>query len=196
MNYHDIKTNNMDNGDGLRVVVWLSGCNHKCKGCQNPETWDPNSGKLFGEKEKEYIFKELEKDYISGITLTGGDPIHPNNVYEVYELIKEIKDKFYKKTVWIYTGYDIGYMFKLDIPYDFLLYIDILVTGVFIEQIRDTSLMWRGSANQLVIDINKTIDFEKVGFDFNKKFKIVSHIELESQVEKIFTDIRNTVIYE
>ena len=95
----------MNNGSGLRVVLWLSGCNHHCKNCQNPQTWDVNSGILFDKSAKEELFRELGKDYISGITLTGGDPLHENNLDEVISLIKEIRERFPSKTIWLYTGY-------------------------------------------------------------------------------------------
>lgn len=133
MNYHAITYPDQNNGSGLRVVLWLSGCSHKCKGCQNPQTWDANSGILFDESAKEELFRELDKDYISGLTLTGGDPLFESNLDDVLELVTEVNKRYNrtqyiddnnrinhnilnvsvnkirisstKKTIWIYTGY-------------------------------------------------------------------------------------------
>ena len=95
----------MLNGDGLRVVLWVSGCNHCCEECQNPITWDPNGGIPFNQEAKEELFKELGKSYVSGITLSGGDPLHPANRLDIRALLHEIREKFPTKTIWLYTGY-------------------------------------------------------------------------------------------
>ena len=105
MNYHNITYPDMNNGEGLRVVLWLSGCSHKCRGCQNPQTWDADSGIQFDESAKEELFRELGKDYISGLTLTGGDPLFDCNLEDVLELVNSIRKSFPQKTIWIYTGY-------------------------------------------------------------------------------------------
>ena len=94
----------MLNGDGLRVVLWVAGCNHCCRECQNPITWDPDGGLLFDEAAKQEIFEQLEKPYISGITFSGGDPMHPVNRADVRELMQEIREKYPTKTIWMYTG--------------------------------------------------------------------------------------------
>lgn len=135
MNYHDITYPDMNNGDGLRVVLWLSGCSHRCKGCQNPQTWDINSGIPFDELAKEELFRELDKDYISGLTLTGGDPLYEGNLYDILNLVNEVNkqynitqhiDKFRtrnnnilnqdnnkiylslpNKSIWLYSGYKV-----------------------------------------------------------------------------------------
>ncbi len=93
----------MLNGDGLRVVLWVAGCNHCCRECQNPITWDPNGGLPFTEKEENEIFSELEKSYVSGITFSGGDPLHPANISAVTRLAKKIRAKYPTKTIWLYT---------------------------------------------------------------------------------------------
>lgn len=95
----------MLNGDGLRVVLWLSGCSHNCYKCQNPQTHDPNSGILFDEKAEEELFRELSKDYISGLTLTGGDPLHENNLDGVLKIVNRFRLLLPNKTIWLYTGY-------------------------------------------------------------------------------------------
>ncbi|MBE7026372.1 MAG: anaerobic ribonucleoside-triphosphate reductase activating protein [Ruminococcaceae bacterium] len=158
MRYHDITTDDMKNGSGLRVVLWVSGCEHKCPGCHNPVTWDINDGLLFDDAAKSELFSELEKSYISGVTFSGGDPLHTQNRKEVGELICEIKEKFPKKTIWLYTGYNYDNIWTLD----FMDKIDVLVDGRYDEELRDTKLHWRGSANQRVIDIKKTISEGKI----------------------------------
>ena len=105
MNYHNITTDDMLNGDGLRVVLWTAGCTHKCEGCHNPITWDVQGGLLFDDNAKTEIFHELEKDYISGITFSGGDPLHPANCQAITDLAKELRSRFPQKTIWLYTGF-------------------------------------------------------------------------------------------
>lgn len=107
MNYHTITYPDQNNGDGLRVVLWLSGCSHHCYNCQNPQTWNPDSGIPFDESAKQEIFNELSKDYISGITFSGGDPLHENNLNEVLKLVQQIRISFPEKTIWLYTGFKI-----------------------------------------------------------------------------------------
>ncbi len=158
MRYHNITKDDMLNGDGLRVVLWVSGCTHCCKECHNPITWDPNSGILFDEAAKMEIFAELEKDYISGVTFSGGDPLHINNTFEITELAKEMKEKYPGKTIWLYTGSVWEEIQHLDI----VKYIDILVDGEFELEKFDANLHWRGSANQRVIDVPETIRASKI----------------------------------
>ena len=156
MRYHNITKDDMLNGDGLRVVLWVAGCNHCCKECQNPLTWDPNGGLLFDEEAKNELMAEIEKPYISGITFSGGDPLHPANELDVRNLIEEIKEKFPDKTIWLYTGdvwenlYD-----KATVKN-----IDILVDGEFIIDQKDVNLLWKGSKNQRVIDVQATLNSE------------------------------------
>ena len=143
----------MLNGDGLRVVLWLAGCNHRCKDCQNPETWDEFGGLPFDDYAKEEIFAELDKDYISGITFSGGDPLFPQNRKQVGELMCEIHKKYPNKTIWCYTGYT----FEQIKDWEYLKYIDVLVDGPFIPGMKDLGLKWKGSSNQRVIDVKKTL---------------------------------------
>ena len=105
MQYHNITKDDMLNGDGLRVVLWVAGCGHACPGCHNPITWDAEGGLLFDQAAKAELFTELGKDYISGITFSGGDPLFPGNREEISELCHEIRQKFPDKTIWLYTGY-------------------------------------------------------------------------------------------
>ena len=173
MNYHNITYPDRNNGDGLRVCLWLSGCSHHCKGCQNPQTWNPNSGIPFDENAKKELFEELEKDYISGITLTGGDPLNEYNVRHLYLLLKEVKEKFSNKTIWLYTGYTFEHIMNLKEHWEFctqtgtymfsiLEMCDVLVDGEYKEELRDITLKWRGSSNQRVIDVQESLKQNEV----------------------------------
>lgn len=153
MRYHDITKADMKNGDGLRVVLWLSGCGHHCKGCQNPVTWDPDDGLLFDEAAENELFEALRDPYISGITFSGGDPFYPGNRQEVERLMRDIKYNFPEKTIWCYTGYT----WEECKTYSILQYIDVLVDGRYEEEKRDTKLMWKGSSNQRVIDVQASL---------------------------------------
>ncbi len=153
MRYHNITKDDMLNGDGLRVVLWVAGCTHKCKECQNPITWDINGGLEFGDSEKQEIFDQLDQSYISGITFSGGDPLHPQNRQPVYELAKEIKEKYPHKTIWLYTGF-LWEEIK-DLP--IVPYLDVLVDGEFKIELLDPKLYWKGSSNQRVIDVPATL---------------------------------------
>ena len=154
MQYHNITKDDMLNGDGLRVVLWVAGCTHGCKECQNPVTWDPNSGILFDESAKQEIFEQLEKAYISGITFSGGDPLYVQNISEVTKLAKEIKEKYPTKTIWLYTGSTWEQIQTMKL----MKYVDVLVDGEFEVDKKDATLHWKGSSNQKVIDVQKTLE--------------------------------------
>ena len=158
MRYHNITTDDMLNGDGLRVVLWVAGCSHCCKECQNPVTWDPNGGLPFDEAARQELFEQLEKPYISGITFSGGDPLYYGNVKDVTALAKEIREKFPDKTVWMYTGTLWESVSDLEV----MQYVDVLVDGEFEIDKKDNKLHWKGSANQRVIDVPATLSGEKV----------------------------------
>lgn len=152
MRYHNITKDDMLNGDGLRVVLWVAGCSHRCPGCHNPVTWDPDGGLPFDEEAKQEIFTELDKDYVSGITFSGGDPLHERNIDGATALAKEIRERYPHKTIWLYTGYTWKEIRALEI----VKYLDVLVDGRFEESKKDINLHWRGSANQFVIDVKNT----------------------------------------
>lgn len=143
----------MLNGDGLRVVLWVAGCAHACPGCHNPVTWDPEGGLPFDEAARQEIYEELEKDYVSGITFSGGDPLHPANMQGVTELARQIRSDFPDKTIWLYTGSTWDEVRDLEM----IRYVDVLVDGPFREDEKDSALHWKGSANQQVIDVQKTL---------------------------------------
>ena len=144
----------MLNGDGLRVVLWVAGCTHCCKGCHNSVTWDPDGGLPFDEEAKQEIFEQLDKSYISGITFSGGDPLHAANRLEVRNFMAEIKQKYPDKTIWLYTG---DSWEKIQ-HYAIMQYVDILVDGEFEIDKKDNKLLWKGSSNQRVIDVQKSLN--------------------------------------
>ena len=153
MRYHNITKDDMLNGDGLRVVLWVAGCSHCCKECHNPITWDPDGGLLFDEAAKQEIFEQLEHSYISGITFSGGDPLHSANRLDVRNLMAEIREKYPDKTIWLYTGYE----WKDVWHYPMMKYVDVVVDGEFKIGLKDTNLLWKGSSNQKVINVQETL---------------------------------------
>ena len=157
MNYIKIDTCNMNNGDGLRCVVWLSGCNHHCKNCFNPETWDFNAGKVFDDKAKQFLFEQLSKPYIKGLTLSGGHPLEKPNRDTIYCLLKEVKEKFPLKDIWMYTGYKWEDIQNIREIQRILTLVDVLVDGPYIDEQRDITLAFRGSKNQRIIDVQRTL---------------------------------------
>ncbi len=156
MRYHNITKDDMLNGDGLRVVLWVAGCSHCCEGCQNPSTWDPNGGLLFDDDAREEIFAELRKPYISGVTFSGGDPMYCSNYQDIKNLATSIKEMFPTKNIWMYTG-DVWENLRTD---PIIKLIDVLVDGEFHIEERDALLLWKGSANQRVIDVVATLASE------------------------------------
>jgi anaerobic ribonucleoside-triphosphate reductase activating protein len=158
MRYHNITKDDMLNGTGLRVVLWVSGCTHACAECQNPVTWDLQGGIPFDEKAKEELFLELQKDYIEGITLSGGDPLHPANRDEIGELIKEIHTRFPSKSIWLYTGFTWDEISELP----FVTLIDVLVDGRYQKESANHSLHWKGSSNQKIIQAKDTLSEGRV----------------------------------
>lgn len=160
MNYHNITKDDMKNGDGIRVVLWVAGCEHYCHECHNKQTWSYESGIYFDDLALDELRKELSKSYVSGITFSGGDPLAPRNREEVLNIIKWVREYFPDKTIWVYTGY----------KYEQLLFegnhlavaiiknTDVLVDGEYKNHLRDTNLKWRGSSNQRVIDVKKSLE--------------------------------------
>lgn len=173
MNYMQIEKASVANGKGIRTVLWVSGCSLHCKGCQNPESWDFNAGKPFDDKAKQKLFCYLENPYIQGITFSGGHPLDYKNAYTIYELILEIKEKYPQKDIWLYTGYSLTYEDFYSHPLSWMVsgeetktnilqMCDVVVDGEFREELRDTTLPFRGSSNQRLIDVKKTIDNKKI----------------------------------
>lgn len=159
----------MNNGDDLGTVLWVSGCEHCCKECQNPITWNPDNGILFTKAEYDEFFNYISKEFIHRVTFSGGDPLYPTNREEIGSLIRKIKEKWPEKKIWIYTGYTLvdtfKFMSKNGTCFEFpeLKLVDIVVDGTFnCEQRKEdiaagTFVPWRGSSNQRVIDVQKTL---------------------------------------
>lgn len=164
MNYHNITYPDQNNGPGLRVVIWVSGCSHHCLECQNPQTWDKNSGIIFDNSAKEEIIEQLKNNYISGVTWSGGDPMHKDNVETVLKFTEKIHDLFPEKNIWLYTGYTFEeIMNDTNLKRKQLLNLcDVLVDGEYKKELRDISLHWCGSSNQRVIDVKNTLKENKI----------------------------------
>ncbi len=158
MNYHNITKEDMLNGDGIRVVLWVSGCCHQCKNCHNPVTWDKNGGLPFDKAAEDELFEALNKPFIDGITFSGGDPLMPDNRKEIMRLVKKCRDEFPDKTIWLYTGYSFDEIKDIE----GIELIDVLCDGEFMEDLKDNKLQWVGSSNQNVIDVKKTFEANKI----------------------------------
>lgn len=154
MQYHNITKDDMLNGEGLRVVLWVAGCSHACPGCHNPVTWDPEGGLEFDRDAKQEIFDQLEHSYINGITYSGGDPLYVGNREAIAKLAEEIREKYPNKTQWLYTGYQWDEIKEEKV----ISFLDVVVDGRFVEAEKDTLLSWRGSRNQKVIDVQKSLE--------------------------------------
>lgn len=160
MNYFGITKCDIANGLGVRVVLWVSGCSLHCKECHNPETWDFCAGKPFDDAAKEELFDALSKPWVKGITLSGGHPLEPQNNNTVYKLLREIKEKFPDKDIWLYTGYHLDWE-DFNPPRRIsttLQLCDVVVDGPFILEQRDLTLPFRGSRNQRLINVRQSIE--------------------------------------
>lgn len=168
MNYADIKTCDVANGVGIRVSLFVSGCTHHCENCFNPETWDFNYGKAFTDKEIDFIIEAAKPEHIAGLTLLGGEPLEFVNQQGILPLLKRFKETYPKKNIWCYTGYDfekdiVGKMMRQwDFTPSLMSYLDILVDGEFVEAKKDLNLRFRGSSNQRIIDVQKSLAENKV----------------------------------
>ena len=162
MNYAKILQCDIANGIGWRITLFVSGCARNCKGCFNKVAQDPNYGKCFDENTKNKILKELQKGYCQGLSLLGGEPLSylSDNRKTIIDLCKEVKEKFPNKDIWIWSGYTFDEILNNEEMKDILNYIDYLVDGPFVESLKDTSLHWKGSTNQHVLDIN---EYRKTG---------------------------------
>ena len=165
MNYATIKWTDIANGEGVRVSLFVSGCTRGCKNCFNKVAWDFSYGELFDEKIQEKILTALGASYISGLSLLGGEPLEPQNQEALLPFVRKVKEKYPEKSVWCYTGYVLneknGVLCekKKNTPYtkELIALFDVLVDGAYVEQLKDIRLKFRGSANQRVIDVQKTL---------------------------------------
>ncbi len=164
MNYAVIKKFDIANGPGVRVSLFVSGCRHKCKNCFNSEAWDFAYGKEFTNDTAEEIITALKPDHIQGFSLLGGEPFEPENQEGILSLLKQIKLQLPQKDVWCYTGflYDTqlleGRVGNIGTVKQILENIDVLVDGKFVEELKSPDLIFRGSANQRIIDVKKSLE--------------------------------------
>ena len=178
MNYGNIKYYDIANGEGVRTSLFVSGCTHHCKNCFNPETWDFRYGKPFTRKIEDEILKSLEPDYINGLTLLGGEPFEKANQRALLPFLKRVRESFPQKTIWCYSGYLFDSELlnesraRCEVTDQMLSLIDILVDGEFKEEQKDITLRFKGSANQRIIDVQKSLKEGKVVLSpFNEKRK-------------------------
>ena len=168
MNYAVIKKFDIANGPGVRVSLFVSGCRHKCKNCFNSEAWDFNFGSEFTDDTVNEIIDALNKDYIEGFSLLGGEPFEPENQAGLYKILKAIKEKQPNKTVWCYTGFEYekqlvsGLVGDKELVLKCLDCIDVLVDGKFVEELKSPALLFRGSSNQRIIDVKKSREENQV----------------------------------
>ena len=159
MHYNKIRKMDISNGPGVRVSLFLQGCAFHCKNCFNPETWDFDEGKEFTDEVVEHILDLCDKDHIQGLSILGGEPLHPKNIEGTTRLAKAFKERFPNKTIWVWSGFLYeDYVSKQDI----INYIDVLVDGQYDDDLHDFTLKFRGSSNQRLIDIKKSIKEKKV----------------------------------
>ena len=154
MKYNKIRKMDISNGPGVRVSIFMQGCAFHCENCFNKETWDFNGGTDFTEETIKKVLDLCDKDYIVGLSILGGEPMHPNNIDGTTALAKAFKEKFPNKNLWVWSGY----LFDKDLKdKEVLKYIDVLVDGQFINNLHNPTLKWKGSANQRVIDVQKSL---------------------------------------
>lgn len=164
MNYAQIKNNDIANGPGIRVSLFVSGCTHRCPGCFNEEAWDFSYGAPFTQETIDRILEMLAPDRIRGLTLLGGEPFEPQNQRAIVELLRQIKSKYPNKSIWAFSGYlfdkDIlaGRLGDREITMEYLRYLDVLVDGPFVMSKKDLNLRFRGSSNQRLIDVPASLE--------------------------------------
>lgn len=165
MNYATIKPVDIANGPGVRVSLFVSGCTHHCKGCFNAEAWDFAYGEPFTEQVKEQILDDLDHDYIAGLTLLGGEPMEPQNQPAVLSLVQKVRERFPKKDIWCYTGYDfekdiLGRMTQeSEVTRELVSLLDVIVDGKFVQEKRNLMLKFRGSENQRILDVKRSLEY-------------------------------------
>ncbi len=163
MNYASIKNCDIANGPGVRVSLFVSGCTHACKGCFNEVAWDFQYGEPFTQQVIDNLLKMLEPSYIRGLTLLGGEPFDPRNQEAVVDFLRQVRSRFPEKNIWAFTGYlfdkDLlsGKVGNPEVVREYLSYLDVLVDGPFIESRKNLSLRFRGSDNQRIIDVKKSL---------------------------------------
>ena len=159
MKYNKIRKMDISNGPGVRISIFFQGCSFHCENCFNPETWDFLGGQDFGEEQINEIIKLAEPDYIAGLSILGGEPMHPKNIEGTTKLVKEFRKKYPKKSIWAWSGFLYEDYLK---DKEVLKYLDVIVDGQFKNDLRNPNLKWRGSSNQRVIDVKKSLKEGKV----------------------------------
>lgn len=159
MRYNKIRKMDIANGPGVRVSVFMQGCSFHCKNCFNPETHDFNGGKEFTDEVIKHILELCDKDYIEGLSILGGEPMHPTNIDGTAKLAKAFKEKFSNKNVWVWSGFLFDKNLK---DTEAVKYIDVLVDGQYVDELHNPLLKWKGSSNQRVIDVQKSLKENKV----------------------------------
>lgn len=168
MNYGEIKKADIANGLGVRVSLFVSGCTHHCHNCFNQVTWDFHYGEPFDEDVQERILQYLEPQHIAGLTLIGGEPMEPSNQRALLPLVKKVKEMYPQKNIWCYTGYIFDKELlsesraRCEVTDELLSYIDIIVDGRFVEELKDIRLRFRGSSNQRIIEVQPSLEMGKV----------------------------------
>lgn len=203
MNYADIKYPDIQDGEGIRVSIYVSGCHFHCKECHNPEAWDFNYGKKFTNETIEYIMDLLKKPYVNGLSLLGGEPLEPSNQEGLLPLVKRVKEELPEKNIWCWTGYRfdtdiLGKMYlQSQVTKAFLSYIDILVDGQFEIDNKIADLAFRGSTNQRKIDVQKSLEkgeMVKLKFGDENRYEGKSpKIMYFEEFKKPNKDLTNTV---
>ncbi len=159
MRYNKIRKMDISNGPGVRVSIFMQGCAFHCKNCFNPETHDFNGGREFTDETISHILDLCSKDYIVGLSILGGEPMHPNNIEGTLKLARAFKEKYPEKTLWVWSGF----LFDRDLKdKEVLKYVDVLVDGQYVDELHNPTLDWRGSSNQRVIDVAKSLKANKV----------------------------------
>ena len=164
MNYGEIKKCDIANGEGVRVALFVSGCRHHCKGCFNSMTWDFNYGKKFTEETEEEILEALKPSYIDGLSLLGGEPFEPENQEVLVKLLRKVKERYPEKNIWCYSGYlfdeelEKESRARCEYTDEMLSMLDVLVDGRFEEDKKNITLLFRGSENQRLIDVKKSLE--------------------------------------
>ena len=164
MNYAEIKKTDIANGEGVRVSLFVSGCRRHCKNCFNKVTWDFSYGKPFTQDVQNELLEALAPDYIAGLTLLGGDPMEPENQRALLTFVRRVREDLPQKTIWCYTGYTYRdgaieeEQANCEVTRQFISLLDVLVDGRFVEELKDIRLVFRGSSNQRVIDIKRSIE--------------------------------------
>jgi len=158
LNYGNIKTCDVSNGIGVRVSLFVSGCTHHCKGCFNAETWDFSYGQPFTQETEQFLFSELGKSYITGLSVLGGEPFEPENQRVLLPFLHRMRESFPEKTIWVYSGYTWEELTgesraRCEVTDEMLSLLDVLVDGEFVEARKDISLRFRGSDNQRILDV-------------------------------------------